>query len=242
MSDIAYLDAAARTPIGLDYKRFSIDALDIRPQQTVLDLDCGPGTDLGRLTATGAVVTGMDADETMIREARRRYPEVEIVAGDAHDLPFGDGTFDRLRTDRVLQHVADPGRVMAEIRRVLRPDGLMVTAEPDWDTLTVADADEETSRAFCRFNAGRVRNHSMGRHLKRLAYAAGFEVRAVTPIPVAFEDFGVADTILGLSRNARLAVAEGVLEKEKAEEWLARLAREPFLGSFLFYVVTASRP
>ena len=45
---IAYMDAAAATAVGLDYKRRFLDALEVRPGQTVVDLGCGPGTDLAR--------------------------------------------------------------------------------------------------------------------------------------------------------------------------------------------------
>jgi ubiquinone/menaquinone biosynthesis C-methylase UbiE len=41
--------------------------------------------------------------------------------GDIQDLPLAEHTVDRARTDRVLQHVADPTRVLGEVRRVLRP-------------------------------------------------------------------------------------------------------------------------
>ncbi|SCG57802.1 Protein-L-isoaspartate(D-aspartate) O-methyltransferase (PCMT) [Micromonospora siamensis] len=46
---IAYLDAAASTPVGLDYKQRFVASLELLPGQTVADIGCGPGTDLGRL-------------------------------------------------------------------------------------------------------------------------------------------------------------------------------------------------
>ena len=66
-------------------------------------------------------------------------PNVELGAGDVHALPLADGSMDRAKVDRVLQHVQNPAKALAEARRVLRPGGLLCMAEPDWDTLVVAD-------------------------------------------------------------------------------------------------------
>jgi ubiquinone/menaquinone biosynthesis C-methylase UbiE len=143
-----------------------------------------------------------------------------------------------VRTDRVLQHVDDPAAAIAEARRVLRPGGLLGMAEPDWDTLVVAEEDLATSRVFARFVAGRVRNATIGRELVRLSAYAGLEIVGVQAIPVVFRQFGVADQILGLHRNASRAVEEGMLTETGAQAWLERLRTRPFLAGFTFYLVT----
>lgn len=153
---ISYMDAAAGTAVGLDYKLRFVSVLGVRPGHAVLDIGCGPGTDLGRLADVVGIdgsVVGVDRDPSMLAEAARRLahrPNVLLHDGDAHDLPLGSASVDRARTDRVLQHVQDPGRVLAEARRVLRPGGVLGMAEPDWDTLAVADEDVQTSRTFAR--------------------------------------------------------------------------------------------
>jgi SAM-dependent methyltransferase len=244
---ISYLDAAAATDVGADYKRRSVAGLDLRPGQTVVDIGCGPGTDLGRLAdAVGprGSVIGVDRDPLMLAEARRRHAAtagVEVRAGDVHDLPFGDGSVHRARVDRMLQHVRDPQTAIDEVRRVLRPGGLFGMAEPDWDTLAVADDDVATGRAFAGFVAGRVRNSTIGRDLPRLCERTGFRVRSVEPVPVLFRDFETADRILGLRRNAERAVEAGVLLDAVAVDWLDRLAAGPLMAGFTFYLVVAQR-
>lgn len=243
---ISYLDNAAATAVGLDYKRRSTAALDVRPGQTVADLGCGPGTDLGRLAdAAGpdGTVLGVDRDPAMLAEAARRYadrPTVAVRVGDLHELPLADESLDRVRADRTLQHVDDPAKALAEVRRVLRPGGLFAMAEPDWDTLAVADDDIEVSRGFARFLAGRVRNPTIGRELPRLCERAGLRVRAVEPIPALFRDFDTADRILGLRRNTARAVEAGLLASAYADPWLRRLASGPVVVGFMFYLVLAS--
>ncbi|MEU5780991.1 methyltransferase domain-containing protein [Micromonospora lupini] len=242
---IAYLDTAAATAVGRDYKERVVDALDLRPGHAVVDIGCGPGTDLGRLAdavRAGGLVVGVDRDARMLAEAARRLadrPEIDLRAGDAHALPLDDTSMDRARIDRVLMHVADPATVLTEVRRVLRPDGVLAMAEPDWDTLAVADEDVRTSRRIARFVAGRVRNPTIGRELVRLSTRAGLRVRSVEAIAVVFRDFDTADRILGLERNSARAVAAGELTEADTQPWLRRLAAGPLVAGFTLYLVTA---
>jgi ubiquinone/menaquinone biosynthesis C-methylase UbiE len=242
---IAYMDAAAATAVGLDYKRRFLGALNVRPGQAVADIGCGPGTDLGRLAEAVGVdgsVVGVDRDPRMLDEARRRLADrsnVELRQGEAHALPVPDGSVDRARVDRVLQHVPDPTAAIAEVCRVLRPGGLFGMAEPDWDTLAVADEDVETSRRFADYVASRVRNATIGRELVRLSVQAGLRVRLVEPIAVLFRDFETADEILGLRRNAARAVQAGRLAESQANAWVQRLATGQVVAGFTFYLVVA---
>jgi ubiquinone/menaquinone biosynthesis C-methylase UbiE len=242
---IAYMDMAAGTAVGLDHKQRLVGALDLRAGHVVVDIGCGPGTDLARLAdavrSEGSVV-GVDREPKMLAEAGRRLadrPNVELRMGDAHELPLAEASVDRAKVDRVLQHVEDPAKAIAEVRRVLRPGGVFAMAEPDWDTLAVADEDLPTSRCFARFVAGRVRNSTVGRQLVRLSTQAGFRVRSVDASAVVFRDFGTADQILGLRRNSARAVRAGELLEADARAWLGRLAAGPVLAGFTFYLVTA---
>jgi ubiquinone/menaquinone biosynthesis C-methylase UbiE len=245
---IAYLDRAAATDLGRFYKGRVLDELDIRPGRTALDLGCGPGTDLAPLahavTATGTVI-GVDHDRATVDTARERTADqstVTVRLGDIHDLPLPDDTADRARTDRVLQHVADPAQALREIHRVLRPGGRLVMGEPDWDTLAVDHPDSDLSRAYTRYVTDQVvRNARIGRELPRLATAAGFTVPTVLPVTPVFRDAEAADKILGLERTTRRAVAAGHLTEEGAVRWLDHLSTGPFLAAVTFYIVVAER-
>ncbi len=239
------MDEAAESDQGSDYKRRLLRALDLGPGRSVLDVGCGPGADLPGLaaaTGSGGLVIGVDRDPAMAAEAARRVPAAQIRVGDAHALPLAGASVDRVRTDRVLQHVDDPATAIAEAYRVLRPGGVLGMAEPDWDTLAVADDDVETSRGFARFTASRVRNATLGRQLVRLAARAGFAIRSVEAVPVVFREFGLADRILGLTRTCARAVEAAQLREDVAAAWLTRLAEAPFLAAVTLYLVTATRP
>jgi ubiquinone/menaquinone biosynthesis C-methylase UbiE len=245
---VTYYGQVAESSAG-HYKRQVLAALDLRPGHTVLDVGCGPGTDLpamaAAVTGSGAVI-GVDVEASMVEEANRRVAEtpwVEVRLGDAHALPVGPASVDRARADRMVQHVADPAGVFAEFRRVLRPGGVACVAEPDWDSLLVDPGDLETNRAFNRFVCSTiVRNATVGRQLARLAHQAGLEVCDVITVAPIFRDFALADQILGLSRNTERAIRAGRLDREAGQRWLAELAAGPFLATSTVFIAVVRRP
>lgn len=240
-----YLLRAAGGEAGRSYKSMVMERLDLGPGLTVADLGCGAGADLAAMLAAGSAVIGVDLDPEMLCRAASAVPPgaaLELVHGDLHEPPLPDASVDRARTDRVMQHVRDPGRVLAQARRVLRPGGRLVMAEPDWDTLAVDHPERELTRSYTRFVADRVvRNSSIGRELPRLAVAGGFEVADVTAVTPVFRDRAAADAILGFRRVTARAVEAGYLTEPEAERWLDHLAFGPFLATMTMYVVTAVR-
>jgi ubiquinone/menaquinone biosynthesis C-methylase UbiE len=83
-----------------------------------LDIGCGEG----RFLARGIV--GLDVDHDRLRTARGRSRS--LVRGDAHALPFREGAFETAYANRVLNDAGRIDEVLAEIGRVLRPDGRLL--------------------------------------------------------------------------------------------------------------------
>jgi SAM-dependent methyltransferase len=129
-------DRAARRPAGRrarevygaedvhDFARRAIlAALDLRPEDRLLDVGCGGGLLLRDALASGASVTGLDHSEEMVRLAGERAPEAEVVLGSAERLPFADDSFTALSMSIVFFFLPDPVAVLRECRRVLAPGG-----------------------------------------------------------------------------------------------------------------------
>jgi SAM-dependent methyltransferase len=88
----------------------------------VLDLGCGTGRNLP-LFPPGVRAVGLDPCRQTLARARRRAPGVPLVCARAEALPFREGTFDTVVSGLVFCSVGDPGRGLAEVRRVLRGGG-----------------------------------------------------------------------------------------------------------------------
>ena len=110
--------------------RAVIHGLDLRPGHVLLDAGCGPGSLLKQLACKK--MYGIDLSATMVRRARERLDDAtEILQADAEQLPFPDGTFDRVAASSLLSHVLHPERVIAELRRVTKRGGRIVISISD---------------------------------------------------------------------------------------------------------------
>ena len=100
----------------------------------VLEVGCGTGVVASEVaTVSRAAVIGLDIDAEMLAFARERVPQVLWVQGDAHALPFPDGSFDLVFCHYLLLWVRDPARAVAEMARVVRSGGsVLACAEPDY--------------------------------------------------------------------------------------------------------------
>lgn len=101
-----------------------LDWLDAKAGEEILDLGCGDGQLTRRIAATGARVTGVDASPEMLVAARSRG--IDAREASAESLPFADGSFDAVFSNAVLHWVRGQDAMMAEVRRVLKPNGRFV--------------------------------------------------------------------------------------------------------------------
>ena len=120
-----------------------------------LDVACGPGYVSAAAKQLGALPTGIDFSGKMIAIAKRMFPEIQFTQGDAQDLPFEDGRFDRVLMNFGLLHVSHPEKACAEACRVLKRGGkfgFTVWAGPDRNpgSKIVNDAIE----AYANLNVG----------------------------------------------------------------------------------------
>ena len=138
-----------------------------------LDLGCGTGRNLPLFTGASAV--GLDPSFESLRRARRRAAGTPLVQGSAEALPLRDGTFDTVVSGLVLCSVPDPARGLAEVRRVLRSDGVLRALEHVRSTVPWrARVQDAIQPAWTRFAGGCHPN----RHTERSVEAAGFAIDA----------------------------------------------------------------
>lgn len=90
----------------------------------VLELGCGTGLILGRVASMAKYAEGIDLSEGMIEKARARGLNVRV--GSVTDLPYEDASFDVTYSFKVLAHIPDIAKAIAEAARVTRPGGTMI--------------------------------------------------------------------------------------------------------------------
>lgn len=161
----------------------------LRPGWRVLDAGCGPGTitlGLAQKVAPGKVV-GVDIEDSQFRDAgeqaKREGLDVEFRKASVYQLPFEDQSFDAVFSHAMAEHLSDPARALAELRRVLKPGGLIGVRAGDLGGLLIDAASEGPAQAFAAYLASRKDNSGdphTGRKLGRLLRSAGFTVELVT--------------------------------------------------------------
>ncbi|MGE5274335.1 MAG: class I SAM-dependent methyltransferase [Verrucomicrobiota bacterium] len=104
-----------------------VDAVDVLPDERVLDVACGSGNTALAAARCFARVTGLDFVPALLEHGRARAAaellEAEFVQGDAQDLPFADGSFDVVLSTFGAMFAPDQERTAAELLRVTRPGG-----------------------------------------------------------------------------------------------------------------------
>lgn len=95
------------------------------PGEKGLDIGIGTGNLAGRLIASGAVMAGVDQSKEMLKQCKRKFPEMETRLGNFLALPYLDHQFDFVVTSFAFHHLTEDQQVLAleEIRRVLKPHG-----------------------------------------------------------------------------------------------------------------------
>lgn len=163
-----------------------LDRLGLHPIERVLDLGCGGGRHAFGCLRIGAVVVALDADPAEVKGALAMMAAMagagEVpdggagmgVAGDALKLPFPDGAFDKVICAEVLEHLPDDSSAMAELARVLKPDGLLAVTVPRYGPELVNWA---LSERYHSVPGGHVRIYRRRQLLERLE-GVGFEVVA----------------------------------------------------------------
>ena len=100
----------------------------------VLDLACGEGYGSALLAATAGSVQGVDISAEAVAHARRRYADGRNLVfheASATALPFPDAHFDVAVSFETIEHLTGQEEMLAEIRRVLKPDGFLVISSPN---------------------------------------------------------------------------------------------------------------
>ena len=145
------------------------DLRDLR----VLDVAGGDGYWAARARRRGARAVALDISQAKLLRGRELTAAPGLIRGDALALPFAGASFDRVMSICAIEHFDDGAQALAEMARVLAPDGELVMSA---DALTMAQRWPRLYRAHCeRYHVRRTYSHDQ---LAALLSACGLEVIA----------------------------------------------------------------
>ena len=174
----------------------------LEPGQRVLDFGCGPGTiSLGLAEAvTPGELHGIDMENSQIEMAKAAASaggqvNANFRTGDVTDLPYEDNFFDVAHCHAVLMHVPGTVETLAEVKRVLKPEGIISAREMIGDSMFFEPDEEGIGgglEVFKGLLAANGAHPQMGKQLKRVLHEAGFSDIEVS---ASFESYGSPEDV-----------------------------------------------
>lgn len=122
---------------------------DLLENKIVLDAACGTGYGSSIIASHAAKVYGIDISQEAIDYAREHYGKcdnLEYMTGSVANLPFSDNMFDAVISFETVEHVDANTQIqfLKEIRRVLKPDGILIMSTPNKEIYTVQAGNQTT--------------------------------------------------------------------------------------------------
>ena len=243
-------------PVVPSRHRWLAGLLGARPGDRVADLGCGTGSTLAQVAAGLAI--GLDVSSAVLARAAEALAPVHhtsflLVQADLKDpLPIATASVDRALCHDVLECLPDTDAFVTEAARILRPDGRLVLAHTDYDTLVFTSEDLQLTRrlvhAYCDTQQPWMDavDGTIGRHLVEVAGRCRLEVLDVQATAVLSRRFQPGELGWGYAHNIVGALqGAGWTDQAALEGWLEGLRRLDERGAFLFslndYAVVCGR-
>ena len=112
---------------------------EVRPSDHALDLGAGAGDFTSLLSEAARAAIGVEVAQAALARAKSKHPELNFrLAPVDGPLPLADNAFDLVWASEVIEHIADTGRWLSEVRRVLAPGGRLLLTTPSHGRVRVA--------------------------------------------------------------------------------------------------------
>jgi ubiquinone/menaquinone biosynthesis C-methylase UbiE len=218
-----------------NFRREAAKRLNLVAGSKVLDVGCGIGGatfPLAEITGPKGLAAGVDISSAMIEVARRRCGKregLEFRVGEAAAIPYRDGFFDVARSERVFLYLPDRIAAIQEMKRVVKPGGLVCIMDTDLDCTAVYSKKPALTRKMTSLVAATMPNPNSARELPALAREAGLKnVKAETFAIASPHEFFVRVMVGSLMKAAE----DGMVARAEVEQWLEEQAMLHAAGNF----------
>ncbi|MBY0357162.1 MAG: methyltransferase domain-containing protein [Candidatus Obscuribacterales bacterium] len=212
------------------YKMMAMELLEIKPGQSLLNAGCGSGEDTKNLAlkvGSDGVVLGIDKSAALIGICQQKNQpsavNIDYRVDDIHDLQLRDHSFDRIFVDRVFQHLQNPALALSELKRVLKPNGLMVIADPSWSSLKIKSYDNEITKSILQCQGKLIPNYHITDELPDLFQEAGLEIQVCKNGEIGLTSFAEANQVMLLEAACTQALQDGFITDHELSLWFAEL-------------------
>lgn len=243
----AYLDFVSQVPEIRRARSVMSDRLAPQAGMTVLDVGCGLGDTTAEIAlklAAGGHAIGIDLSERFLEVATVRHghiPGLDFRPGDVNNLAFPSDSIDRVRSERLLQHVQEADAAIVEITRVLKPGGLALFLEPDWGSLAIDHPDSTATATIIAAFRRAFMQARIGLHLPRLCNQAGLKVLEVEVFGASGRTYEQIDGLLNFNRMVEIADGYDPSEVDGLR-WISQMrSSEPFAYVNLVFVLAEKR-
>lgn len=122
-----------RGTIALEHLHRYVFASENVNEKEVLDIASGEGYGSEILSRTAKHVYGVDIDEASVKHAQGKYKthNLEYLVGSCTEIPLPDASVDIVVSFETIEHITDHEKMMHEVKRVLRPDGMLIISSPE---------------------------------------------------------------------------------------------------------------
>lgn len=198
----------------------------------ILDVGCGRGILPALMRDRGWEAHGLEFSETAARHAREEL-RIPVFVGNFLESPYEPGSFDAIVLWHVLEHVPDPVEALEKARQLLRPDGLLVIAVPNFESLQA----RFSGRHWFHLDVPRHYHHFGVSVLNRMLESAGFSVADISHLSLEYNPYGWIQSILN-RMGFRFNLLYDLLKNQSARSLRSPLREAP-LQSLLTLAVLA---
>ncbi|GAB6100493.1 hypothetical protein JCM16358_23720 [Halanaerocella petrolearia] len=233
-------------PDIIEQWKFYLELLELKKGDKVLDIGCNRGdTEIFMINSNSQIekVIGIDIDENKLKDARKKLEtkfhkeKIEFQKMDACNLEFEDGTFDKIICAETIEWVDNPKKVIEEIKRVLKPNGIGIVQHTDFDSQIFTTNQLNLTRKIINKFTDSGPNGTIGRKLLGLCKKANF--KEITPLvyTVINENFEKNYYSYQIAHMMKDWLVNGdEIEEEKLNNWLNDLKEIDEKNDFFYSI------